>query len=365
VNVETKLSATLKRFDGQPINQSIKVVVQVQWGQQIPPCYLDVSTSKIYFTIKPTDTGTKSITFSSPDGLFETVTAYISCVPGIFAELVEPTTSSKQYIDPISHKDILLRVRARETSAGAYINSPSSWAVDDKNIKLPSLAPVGTKIYWSVRPTDVSGVYEIDCDISNDFQGTYTIPVIVTYSNYYPIVKNFTVEVKAPVIATKFTFETGQSVTIIPGINQGQEISLPLEKCNWFDIEFTDARGNPVSLQVGSIDVIIIPPAGGVEFSRTNGYVKVEQLANNKIRAYFTFVESWYTIELKSLTGGILLGDYPNPISLDQNYVHVATVTGFDPWSFITNPWFFVPASIIIFFLFIRLISRREKKIEE
>ena len=354
VNIETTLSATIKRIDGQPATGTqFAVEITFQWGGR-QTFYSDPSTGKVLFKVKPTYSGVQTITFKSPEGAFADLTAYVKCVPGIIVEILEPDKNKVQFIDPLSGKDILLPVRAKETSAWSYVSVPSRWEV---TVTIPSGSPSGTAVTWTVSPTSTTGVYELSCNINNDYLGRYTLTIKAYYSDYYTLPTDFTVDVRSPVVATKYSFQTGESLTIIPGVNTGQSVDIK-PGCGYFDIEFTDARDNPINVAVASIDVEIESPSG-VKFSRTNGYVKVEQLTGNKIRAYFTLVESWYIIRLKSLAGGVAIGTYFVP--LDQNYIKVATVsTGFNIWDFITNPWFFIPASIVIFFLFIRLISRRK-----
>jgi hypothetical protein len=298
----------------------------------------------------------QTITFKSTEGAFADYTAYVKCVPGIIVEILEPDKSKVQFIDPLSKKDIAINVRAKETAVWSYVSVPSRW---EASVTPPSGAPSSTSIAWTVSPTSTTGVFELSCDINNDYLGRYTLTVKAYYSDYYVLPTSFTVDVRQPVVATKYSFQTGESLTIIPGVNTGQSVEIK-PNCGYFDIEFTDARDNPLSVAFSSIDIEIESPSG-VKFSRTNGYVKVEQLADNKIRAYFTLVESWYVIRLKSLAGGVAIGTYFVP--LDQNYIKVATVsTGFNVWDFITNPWVFIPLGIIIFVLFIRLTSRREKE---
>jgi len=360
VNIESTLSATIKRTDGQPATGTqFAVEITFQWGGR-NTFYSDPNTGKVTFKVKPTYSGVQTITFKSTEGAFADYTAYVKCVPGIVVEVLDPDKSKVQFIDPLSRKDIAINVRAKETAAWSYVSVPSRWEV---SVIPPSGAPPDTSVYVPpVLPTNSTGIYEVVGDINNDYLGRYTLTVKAYYSDYYVLPTSFTVDIRQPVVATKYSFQTGESLTIIPGVNTGQSIEIK-PNCKYFDVEFTDARGNPLNVAFSSIDVEIESPSG-VKFSRTNGYVKVEQLADNKIRAYFTLAESWYIIRLKSLTGGVAIGTYFVP--LDQNYIKVATVsTGFRIWDFITNPWVFIPLGIIIFFLFIRLISRREKKVEE
>jgi hypothetical protein len=354
VNVESTLTATLKRYDGTTITQSITVYVQFQWESRPTPYSSEVNTGKVYIKVTPPTTGSKSVTFSSDSGLFATVTSTVNCVPGI---TVEFEGTKAQFIDPISHKDILLKIRAKETAAWSYVSVVTTKEVS--NVKYPSNAPSGTTLTPTFTPDPVeSGVYELSCDINNDFLGTYTLTVKVTYMDYYPIPASFTVDVKSPVVSAKYSFQTGESITITPGINSGQSIEIK-PGCSYVDIEFTDARNNPLS--VTPKDIEIESPSGTI-FSWTSGYVSVEQLSSNKVRAYFTFVESWYVIRL---SGQVIISGYASPIPLTEDTVKVATVsTGFNIWDFITNPWIMLPLGLVFLYLIIKLTGKKKEKEE-
>jgi len=356
VNVESTLTATLKRYDGTTITQSITVYVQFQWESSKHPYDSEINTGKIYIKVTPPSTGSYSVTFSSEySGLFATVTSTVNCVPGI---TVEFEGTKAQFIDPISHKDILLKIRAKETAAWSYVTVVTTKEVS--SVKYPSNAPSSTTLTPTFTPIE-SGVYELDCDINNDFLGTYTLTVKVTYMNYYPIPASFTVDVKTPVVSAKYSFQTGESITITPGVNTGQSVDVK-PGCSYFDIEFSDARNNPINIALKDLDVEIETPSGTI-FSRTSGYVSAEQLASNKIRAYFTLVESWYVIRLKHLSGGVIIGSYVVPLTEDT--VKVATVsTGFNILDFITNPWVMIPVGVIILFLIIRVTGKKREKEE-
>jgi len=352
VNVESTLTATLKRYDGTTITQSITVYVQFQWESRPTPYSSEVNTGKVYIKVTPTTTGSKSVTFSSDAGLFAPVTSSVNCVPGITVEFEGTKT---QFIDPISHKDILLKIRAKETAAWSYVTVVTTKEVS--NVKYPSTAPSGTTLTPTFIPIE-SGIYELDCDINNDFLGTYTLTVKVTYMDYYPIPASFTVDVKAPVVSAKYSFQTGESITITPGVNTGQSIDIK-PGCSYFDIEFSDARNNPLS--VIPEDIEIESPSGQI-FSWTSGYVSVEQLSSNKVRAHFTLVESWYVIRL---SGQVIIPGYASPIPLTEDTVKVATVSiGFNIWDFITNPWVMIPLGVIILFLIIRVTGKKKEKEE-
>jgi hypothetical protein len=355
VNVESTLTATLKRYDGTIITQSITVYVQFQWESRPTPYSSEVNTGKVYIKVTPTTTGSKSVTFSSDAGLFASVTSTVNCVPGITVE-IEGTKA--QFIDPISHKDILLKIRAKETAAWSYVTVVTTKEVS--KVIYPSNAPSGTILTPTFTSIE-SGVYELDCDINNDFLGTYTLTVKVTYMDYYPIPANFTVDVKTPVVSAKYSFQTGESIIITPGVNTGQSVDVK-PGCSYFDIEFSDARNNPINIALKDLDIEIETPSGTI-FSRSSGYISAEQLTSNKIRAYFTLVESWYVIRLKHLSGGVIIGSYVVPLTEDT--VKVATVsTGFNIWDFITNPWVMIPLGVIILALIIKVTGKKREKEE-
>jgi len=352
VNVESTLTATLKRFDGTTITQSITVYVQFQWESRPTPYSSEVNTGKVYIKVTPPTTGSKSVTFSSDAVLFASVTSSVNCVPGITVEFEGTKT---QFIDPISHKDILLKIRAKETAAWSYVTVVSTKEVS--SVTYPSNAPSGTTLTPTFTPIE-SGTYELDCDINNDFLGTYTLTVKVTYMDYYPIPANFTVDVKTPVVSAKYSFQTGESITITPGVNTGQSVDIK-PGCSYVDIEFTDARNNPLS--VTPTDILIESPSGTI-FSWTRGYVSVEQLSSNKVRAHFTFVESWYVIRL---SGQVIISGYASPIPLTEDTVKVATVnTGFNIWDFVTNIWIMLPLGLVFLYLIIRVTGKKREKEE-
>ncbi|MGP3705206.1 MAG: hypothetical protein ACKD6O_07960 [Candidatus Bathyarchaeota archaeon] len=351
VNVETKLSATIRKIDGTFTSSYVKVEIKVSWEYSSKTFYSEPNTGKVYFSVKPPRSSqSEQITFSSPSGEFASLTVNVKCVPGV---IVEGLHDKVQFIDPLTNKDIVLRLRAKETEADSVIFSPTKWEI--VRINVPYNAPSSTSLIQFTPIQVETGVYEFPFNVNNDFTGTYTITVKAYYMSYVSLESEFTVDLRTPVVATKYIFQTGETITVIPGINAGIGIEVAYG-CGYFDIEFTDARLNPITIRVADIDIEIESPTGMI-FSRRNGYVNVEQLTANTIRVYFHLVESWYQIRL---IGQAFVGTYPIPLT--ENGLKVATVTsGFDIWKFITTPYILVPVSIVIVLMLIRMIRKHEE----
>lgn len=355
VNIESKLSVTVcSSTDGQPV-AGIPVTIKPQWSASFVK-YSDTN-GKVEFTVNPSCSGNMTIIYSSSEGWFATITTYVNALP---AALVSAKYDDVQYMDPVGGEDIIMNLTVKDSETLSIVSNPK-W---DINVKTEGLT-VNPTIIQSISV--VSNVYVLKLSVSPrsiSTIGTYYITVQASSGNLLPLPFTFKVLLREPAIMLHYKFATGEEISLAPHESgSGMEVK---KDCSYFDIYFYDSKGRPliVNFIYGTDMLTIVGQAGGSPYTIKAGDISYKWYTDdvesegqgNKLRVFFTLTETYYHITPHVQAG---IGGY---LTTSEIELIVATVkTGFDIWTFITNPYFFIVFIILGLFIVTRITGRKKK----
>lgn len=301
-------------------------------------------------TISPTQIKTHTITISSPDKIFASVTLTIQIEIGIYPFL---EYYSEQFYDPTAEggvEGITLYVYPRETDS----NTPVEPTLYDAVIKETGLKGVWQQIdaykYKVVFKTSTTGKYNIEVRLSKTVGSiTYvSVPASATVTLGPP---KYCVKVVAPNGAQSYVGYdlSNKKVTADLHIGKGTEYLL---------VYFYTMKNRTVDPP--TVDFIVVGTTGTTfQYSYPPGteYLYAEKIGPGQWKVWHIFEETAYDLTVIA-KGGILFQDFRETLKLST------VKPPPDIWSFIYSPVFMIPAFIIGLYL-IRSLFKKKKKSEQ
>jgi hypothetical protein len=331
-NVETIYPAklpTLITATISPPEVGKKITIKPSWWD-FPDTQYTGSDGSYTWNITMPVSGSYNIIFSSPSGLFPTVTEYFEVKPGIKPKLTYDTI---QYFDPESIiDDIYIYAEAINTETDTPVNMPE-WT--------PTILSSPVTVNWYIEPLG-GAKYLIKGGLSYDTGGTFKFRIEATFpeQNLYPVPTEGTIFIGSqPIQRVKFLFGDGTEVWVGES-TQTPEIEL---NTNSIDIYIENTKGKPLDAVIVRFEII-------TDITET---LEPQKIEIGHYRLYYTFSAAIYNIIITTRYGVY------QEFTASQK---VSTIKiGFDIWKFITTPW--ILGAIAIFFVIagLKFLSRRKK----
>ena len=339
-----------------PVPNVTTIIFKPSWMTEIRNT-TDPNTGRAIFYAKtpPTAQGkSHTITFSSPENLFQPLTLTIKTEIGITSKI---TYYSTQFYNPEGVDDIIIYVEPIETDYGVGV-TPTTWDITAKK----SDGSIYKGNIWGEVSTGKWQIY-FNLGDSSSVVSTYEIKVALSLSQsgitYVTVPNTASVNVGTPKIIAKAISDVDNKeswIVMDPSGYRNTASALFISKgVEYIYVEFYDTKLHPITPT--DYDFILYTSTGKVSFKDNSLYVETTELPN-RFKIWYLFTESSYDLEVYCKRG-IIYDEFRETLKINTEK------KGFNIWDWILNPYFMILVLFILMVIAFSVKGKAKKRKEE